>query len=191
VNKIVDVTIDTDGNYGYGIEPQAGGDIELIRRVIINTTGANSHGIGAWVNDGAHMAAIFDTTITTRGSNAHGLIIGDVSSVQRMERVTIRRSASASDPATAILVESDGTFNYFNTPQIKDNVICTLAGGIPWTSLLADDDVPYTGATVPHVLGVGPYGAQTFPWGDADDVNQEGDGGQSWNLQTQWGGACP
>jgi hypothetical protein len=187
VENVMDVSIVTDGDYGYGIEPQTNGDFGSIRRVTITTNGSSAHGIGAWVNDGAHIDELLDTVITTAGAGANALRIGDVSSIRRMERVTLRRN-DPNNGAHAIVVETEGVSNYFLTANIKDNTVCTMAGSTSWVSLLSDDSTPYTGPTVPFVsLPDGPFGAQTFPWGDASHAEDN----PGYNWQTQWGGPCP
>jgi hypothetical protein len=141
------------------------------------------------VNDGSPLLEIRGVDITTEGTDAAGIIIGDTSSVGEMRFVSLRRSKTAATGACAIVVENDGETNYFQTPNVTDNVVCSEVGGMGWEKMLCDGSEEYTSPTVPWTdSGAEISGAKTFPWGDADDSNN--DGTTDWNLQTQWGGAC-
>ncbi len=155
--------------------------------------------IAAHVNWGAVVHEMVGVDLTTAGEAAHGIVLGagwgDCGAIGRMENVIIRRASAATLGAHAIVIEDDGTNCYVDTVRVRNNTICTMAGGTPWITPLASGlsnatvtyaDVP----TVPFVNDtVGPFGVQTFPWGDPSYVNN--DGTLDWNLQTQWGGPCP
>jgi hypothetical protein len=186
---IQDVVISTNDSFGYGIEPQNVGDIVEMRRLRISTQGSNAHGIGSFVNDGGNLGSIRGAIITTTGSNAHGIFLDAGSSIDSMEHVVVRRGSAAFTNATAIRIGTSGT-NWVNTPNIKNNTVCSIPNGVGWEKLLADNAGDYTDPTVAYEGAAGSvFGVQTFPWGDADDANN--DGTTDWNLQTQWGGVCP
>jgi hypothetical protein len=141
------------------------------------------------VNTGSRMVEIRGVDIRTKGANANAIIIGDTSSVQHMSHVIMRRSAAATAEACAIVVEDDGEKNYFVTSEIADNTVCRETGSAGWSAPLCDDDVFYSAPTNPFVNDTtGPFGAQTFPWGDVTHNNN--DGATDWNRQKQWGGTC-
>ncbi len=105
--------------------------------------------------------------------------------VSRMERVRFVCAKSPSTPCYLGFIESStdsavtfGIPAFFDTARIVDNTFCNAGG--TWVFAAISPTTPNTGDPS------GPQGARTFPWGDADDVSNA-----PWNLQRQWGGACP
>ena len=187
VALVVDMNIHTTGRTGYTIETQVNADVQEMRRLTLTTEGDNAPAIANNVNQGNQLVRIVGVDITTAGLNSPGIRLGSEAAIESMQYVTLRRSALATATAYAIEVAENENC-YFNTPEIRDNVVCNEPGGIGWSVLLGDAAVPYVGSTVPYSQVNGSFGAQTFPWGDANDSNS--DGTNNWNLQTQWGGDC-
>jgi hypothetical protein len=184
VGLIKNVSIITDDNLAYGLEMQSDVVITKIDGLSIFTQGPNSPAIEASVNSSGIIMEMINSSFKTVGSASHGIRLGDNGAVLKMDNVSFVRSNLASTNASAMFFNDNSV--YVNTSDIVNTIVCTESGGTSWEYLLQDaTNAEYTAGTNEYLNSPGPFGAQTFPWGDTTNV-----GNAPWNVQQQWGGTC-
>lgn len=198
VLEIVDSTLRSTGSSAHLIDGSGGVFIRRIKDSTLETFGTTASCFARQRGNFTDftIGLIEDTELRARGDGAFGLVLESSTQFLAIRNSRFVRSAGASPGGTAILVRTtpdqyiQGFKSFFTTDRVRDNVFCHEAGAAPWSlPMLVEVDAPYSAPTTPNVGGdfEGPFGAATFPWGDADD----GAANPGQNLQTHWGGACP